>query len=131
MTEQYSERPNEQPIITLPDTDERLLAECEIQTFRSGGKGGQNVNKVETGVRLIHLPSGLIAQSTVERSQYLNKVRCLKKLRQKAAEANYRAPERVATKVPRSVVRANSERKRHTSAKKRTRRRPKIDFDDE
>jgi ribosome-associated protein len=121
----------EQPLIILPDTDERLLAECEIQTFRSSGKGGQNVNKVETGVRLIHAPSGLIAQSTVDRSQYLNKMRCLKKLRQKAAEANYRAPERVPTKVPRAVVRATRERKIHTSSKKRLRRKPDTGFDGE
>lgn len=119
------------PLIILPESDDRLLAECTIQTFRSGGKGGQNVNKVETGVRLIHAPSSLIAQSTVERTQYLNKLRCIKKLRQKAAEANYRAPERVATKVPKSVVHANSEQKRRSSQKKQARRKPDISFDDD
>lgn len=49
------------------------LADCDVQTFRSGGKGGQNVNKVETGVRIIHRDSGAIGKSTDERSQLQNK----------------------------------------------------------
>ena len=46
---------------------------CKFETFRSGGKGGQNVNKVETGIRIIHLPTGIKVECTEERSQYLNK----------------------------------------------------------
>jgi protein subunit release factor B len=111
-------------MILLPASDDALLAECEIQMFRSGGKGGQNVNKVETGVRLIHRPSGLIAQSTIERSQYLNKKRCLKKLRLRAAELNYHAPERIQTKPSLTSVRRNQDRKRRHGAKKSLRRRP-------
>lgn len=49
------------------------LADCEVQTFRSGGKGGQNVNKRDTGVRIIHTPSGAVGKSTDERSQLQNK----------------------------------------------------------
>jgi protein subunit release factor B len=49
------------------------IKDCEIQTFRSGGKGGQNQNKVESGVRIIHHPSGARGESREERSQLLNK----------------------------------------------------------
>ena len=44
--------------------------EYRIEKFHCGGKGGQNVNKVETGVRIIHIPTGLVSQSTEERSQF-------------------------------------------------------------
>ncbi len=57
--------------------------EYRIEKFRCGGKGGQNVNKVETGVRIIHISTGLVAQSTEERSQFLNKRRAMEKLQEK------------------------------------------------
>lgn len=47
--------------------------DCEVQTFRSGGKGGQNQNKRDTGVRIIHHPSGSRGESREERSQLQNK----------------------------------------------------------
>jgi protein subunit release factor B len=51
-----------------------------VQTFRSGGKGGQNQNKLETGVRIVHKASGAVGESRTERSQYLNKKLALKRL---------------------------------------------------
>lgn len=54
--------------------------EIRFERFHCGGKGGQNVNKVETGVRLVHLPTGITVSSTAERSQYQNKRNALFKL---------------------------------------------------
>lgn len=54
--------------------------EIRFERFHCGGKGGQNVNKVETGVRLIHIPTGITVTSTSERSQYANKKDALNKL---------------------------------------------------
>ena len=52
----------------------------EIQTFRCGGKGGQNVNKVETGVRIIHTASGARSESCEQRHQHQNKVIAFRKM---------------------------------------------------
>jgi peptide chain release factor len=55
--------------------------EIRFERFHCGGKGGQNVNKVETGVRLIHIPTGITVTSTSQRSQLQNRQEALQKLK--------------------------------------------------
>ena len=65
----------------IPEKEEiEDTADYRIEKFHSGGKGGQNVNKVESGVRVIHIPTCITVVSTEERSQYLNKQKALKRL---------------------------------------------------
>src|SRR5229473_3113897 len=114
-------------MIKLPESDEELLRECEVETFRASGPGGQHVNKTESAVRLKHLLSGVVVTSQQERSQHRNKALCLQKLREKIARMNYRPAKRVPTRVPRSVKNRTLEEKARRSQIKRLRSKPTQD----
>lgn len=113
--------------IVLPDSDEKLLALCDVETFRSSGKGGQHVNKTDSAVRLTYRPCKIVITCRQERSQYLNKMLCLQKLREKVARLNRRPAKRIPTRLPRSKKEENLAKKAKHGEKKRQRRKVRLE----
>ena len=112
--------------IHIPDSDDALLSECKIETFRSSGKGGQHANKTESAVRLTHIKSGIQAMCQDERSQYLNKIKCIKELRVRIEKNNYIPPKRKQTKPTRGSIERRLLAKKHASEKKKNRKKPNL-----
>jgi len=75
--------------VTQPD--EKLLAECTVETYRASGPGGQHRNKTDSAVRLTHRPTGVVVTATERRSQHENRCRAIARLR-KAIAVEVREP---------------------------------------
>ena len=104
-----------------------LLSSCDVQTFMAGGKGGQHQNKTESAVRLVHRPTGITVVCRDERSQHLNKLRCLEILERKLAKLHEKPKPRIATILPyRKMIERRKKKKIH-GQKKQLRKRPEIE----
>lgn len=108
----------------MDDPFTALEQECDIEFYTAGGPGGQHRNRVATGVRLRHRPSGLVVTATERRSQAANRRVALHRLAQRLALAAVIPQTRHATKPTAASQRRRLEAKRQRSASKLARRRP-------
>lgn len=115
------------PPIPVPESDEDLLAQCRVETFRAGGPGGQHQNTTDSGVRLVHEPTGIRVVARTERSQHRNRSLALARLRRRLEALNQRRAPRLPTAVPRREKRKRVEDKRRRGRLKRDRRPPEPD----
>jgi protein subunit release factor B len=111
--------------IDIPESDDDLLAQCDVETFRAGGPGGQHQNVTDSAVRLRHRSTGVTVTCRAQRSQYLNKMDALRRLRLKLRRLNEPPPPpRKATRPSRAAVEKRLAEKRGRAAVKRLRRPP-------
>jgi hypothetical protein len=99
-------------------TDDQLLAQCEVDTYRASGPGGQKRNKTSSAVRLRHTPTGLFVIAEESRSQHENKAKALRRVRQ-ALYLQLREPVDATTIVnhPEFAPARDGEGRLHLSAK--------------
>lgn len=96
-------------VIVLPEMEEKEIIikedEVEMETFKAGGPGGQNVNKNECAVRVRHIPTGIVVTCADERSLHQNKIKALKILRAKIAQIEREKQEEELRKQRKQQVR--------------------------
>ncbi len=98
--------------------------ELEFDFFRGSGPGGQHRNTTDSGVRVRHLPTGLVAQATESRSQLRNRERALERLAELLERRNQVQKKRRPTTIPHAERRRRLEAKKQCSARKKQRSTP-------
>jgi ribosome-associated protein len=101
---------------------EALLAECDEEFFIASGPGGQHRNKTESGVRLLHRPTGVLVTATERRSQSQNRGEALERLRERLAAMGHEPKIRRATRPTRGSKLRRLDAKKHRSEVKKGRR---------
>ena len=109
---------------TYPTDRESLERDCDMEFFVATGPGGQHRNKVETGVRLIHRPTGTVVTATERRSQHANRDAAYERMAERLEEMQRVEKPRVPTRVNRATRERRLEAKRRASAIKRLRSSP-------
>ncbi len=113
------------------DTDlEVLKKQVLIETFRSSGPGGQRKNKVETAVRLKHIPSGMTVIATEHRFQSQNKILAFERLRERLMRLNQPKKRRIPTAPSLKALKKKKEEKKTLSKKKQLRKRLSKDLNE-
>ena len=97
--------------------------DIRIDYFRGSGPGGQHRNTSETGVRITHLPTGMVVTATESRSRHQNLQKAMQRLEEKLAAKNRKQKRRVATRPGRGAIARRLDAKRKQSEKKRNRQR--------
>jgi len=106
-----------------PTDRESLERDCDLEFFIAGGPGGQHRNKVETGVRLTHRPTGLVVTATERRSQSANREAAYERMAERLTEAQRVRKPRRPTRPTAASRRQRLEAKRRKSELKRRRTR--------